>query len=186
MVETGRFVSVSENTQHPNISYQVMLEHIEAYFRIFFAVTVSTVISNVGDFIMLVMLMSILNWLAGYRADVAKGEKYSHKKTMKAVKEMALTSAILFFVALTCTMLEPSVDYSIVIKALTGIFAIIYARNITKNLRIIQPSNEFIRVLNSIANSKYFQMKKKIKDGDFEIPKKEKDGRPEETNTVYS
>ena len=45
-----------------------MLEHIETYFRIFFAVTVSTVISNVGDFIMLVILMSILNWLAGYRA----------------------------------------------------------------------------------------------------------------------
>ena len=104
---------------------------------------------------------------------------------MQAVKELFLTSAVLFFVALTCSMLEPSIDYTLVIKTLTGIFLIIYARNITKNLRIIQPSNEFIRVLNSIANSKYFQMKKKIKDGDFEISKKEKDGRREETNTVY-
>ena len=176
MVETGRFVSVSENTQHPHISYQVMLEHIEAYFRIFFAVTVSTVISNVGDFIMLVILMSILNWLAGYRADVVKGEKYSHKKTMKAVKEMALTSAILFFVALTCTMLEPSVDYSLVIKTLTGIFAIIYARNITRNLRIIQPSNEFVKFLNMIANIKYKNLKKRIKEDDFELTKEKENG----------
>lgn len=153
-----------------------MLEQLETYFRVFFAVTVSTAISNVGDFIMLVILMSILNWLAGYRAGAVKGEKYSHKKTMKAVKEMALTSAILFFVALTCTMLEPTVDYSIVIKALTGIFAIIYARNITRNLRIIQPSNEFVKFLNMIANVKYKNLKKRIKEDDLEIPKTKEDG----------
>lgn len=153
-----------------------MLEQIETYFRIFFAVTVSTAISNVDDFIMLVILLSILNWLAGYRADAVKGEKYSHKKTMKAVKEMALTSAILFFVALTCTMLEPTVDYSIVIKALTGIFVIIYARNITRNLRIIQPSNEFVKFLNMIANVKYKNLKKRIKEDDLEIPKTKEDG----------
>ena len=153
-----------------------MLEQLETYFRIFFAVTVSTAISNVGDFIMLVILMSILNWLAGYRADAVKGEKYSHKKTMKAVKEMALTSAILFFVALTCTMLEPTADYSMAIKALTGIFAIIYARNITRNLRIIQPSNEFVKFLNMIANIKYKNLKKRIKEDDLEIPKTKEDG----------
>ena len=86
-----------------------------------------------------------------------------------------MTSAILFFVALTCNMLEPGIDYRILIKGLTGIFLIIYARNITKNLRIVQPSNEFIKVLNSIANSKYFSLKKKIKDGEFEIPLEEKE-----------
>ena len=162
-----------------------MIEQIEAYFRMFFAVTVLAVVSDVKDFIFLVVIVTAINWLAGYVAGRKKGEKYQHKKTMQAVKELFLTSAVLFFVALTCSMLEPSINYTLIIKTLTGIFLIIYARNITKNLRIIQPSNEFIRVLNSIANSKYFQMKKKIKDGDFEIPKKEKDGRPEETNTVY-
>lgn len=151
-----------------------MIEQIETYFRMFFAVTVLTVVSDVRDFIFLVVLITAINWLAGYMAGRKKGERYQHKKTMQAVKELCLTSAVLFFVALTCSMLEPTIDYTLIIKTLTGIFLIIYARNITKNLRIIQPSNEFIRVLNSIANSKYFQTKKKIKDGDFEIPKKEK------------
>lgn len=173
-----------QDYQFPLRAYQVM-EYIGTYFRMFFAVTVLAVVSDVKDFIFLVVIVTILNWLAGYMAGRKKGEKYQHKKTMQAVKELFLTSAVLFFVALTCSMLEPTIDYTLIIKTLTGIFLIIYARNITKNLRIIQPSNEFIRVLNSIANSKYFQMKKKIKDGDFEIPKKEKDGRPEETNTVY-
>lgn len=173
-----------QDYKFPLRAYQVM-EYIEAYVRMFFAVTVLAVVSDVKDFIFLVVIVTILNWLAGYMAGRKKGEKYQHKKTMQAVKELFLTSAVLFFVALTCSMLEPTIDYTLIIKALTGIFLIIYARNITKNLRIIQPSNDFIRVLNSIANSKYFQMKKKIKDGDFEIPKKEKDGRPEETNTVY-
>lgn len=164
-----------------------MIEPIEVYFRMFFAVTVLAVVSDVRDFIFIVAIITAINWLAGYMAGRKKGEKYQHKKTMQAVKELFLTSAVLFFVALTCSMLEPTIDYTLIIKTLTGIFLIIYTRNITKNLRIIQPSNEFIRVLNSIANSKYLQMKKKIKDGDFEIPKKERkeDGRSEETNTIH-
>lgn len=160
--------------EYPNRAYQV-IEHMETYFRAFFAATVLTAVSDVKDFILLVVLVTFLNWWAGYMAGHKKGEKYQHKKTMQAVKELFLTSAVLFFVALACSMLEPSMDYSLIIKTLTGIFLIIYARNITKNLRIIQPSNEFIRVLNSIANNRYFQMKKKIKDGEFEIPKKKKD-----------
>lgn len=141
----------------------------------FFAVTVLTVVSDIKDFIFIVVIVTALNWLAGYLADHRKGKPYQHKKTMQAVKELFLTSAILFFIALTCNMLEPGIDYRLLIKGLTGIFLIIYARNITKNLRIIQPSNEFIKVLNSIANSKYFSLKKKIKDGEFEIPLEEKE-----------
>lgn len=141
----------------------------------FFAVTVLTVVSDVRDFIFIVVIVTVLNWLAGYLADHKKGKPYQHKKTMQAVKELFLTSAILFFVALTCSMLEPGVDYRILIKGLTGIFLIIYTRSITKNLRIIQPSNEFIKVLNSIANSKYFSLKKKIKDGEYDLPLEEKE-----------
>lgn len=141
----------------------------------FFAVTVLTVVSDVKDFIFIVVIVTTLNWLAGYLADHKKGKPYQHKKTMQAVKELFLTNAILFFVALTCSMLEPGIDYRVLIKGLTGIFLIIYARNITKNLCIIQPGNEFVKVLNSIANSKYFSLKKKIKDGEFEIPLEEKE-----------
>lgn len=151
-----------------------VIEQVETYFRTFLAVTVLAVVTNIRDFIFIIVIVTALNWLAGYLADHRKGKPYQHKKTMQAVKELFLTNAILFFVALTCDMLEPGIDYQILIKCLTGIFLIICARNITKNLRIIQPSNEFVKVLNSIANSKYFQLKKKIKDGEFEIPLEEK------------
>ena len=151
------------------------MEQLETYFRTFFAVTVLTVVTDIRDFIFLVVIVTALNWLVGYLADRAKGQPYKHKKTMQAVKELFLTSAILFFVALTCNMLEPGVDYRLLVKALTGIFLIIYARNITRNLRVVQPGNEFVKVLNSIANNKYFQLKKKIKDSKFEIPLEEKE-----------
>ncbi len=156
-----------------NRSYQV-IESLETYFRMFFAVTVLTVVSDVRDLIFIVVIVTALNWLAGYLADHRKGKPYQHKKTMQAVRELFLTNAILFFVALTCNMLEPGIDYRILIKGLTGIFLVIYARNITKNLRIIQPSNEFIKVLDSIANSKYFSLKKKIKDGEYDLPVEER------------
>lgn len=151
-----------------------MIEQLETYFRTFFAVTVLAVVTDIRDFIFLVVIVTALNWLIGYLADRAKGKPYKHKKTMQAVKELFLTNAILFFVALTCNMLEPGIGYKLLVKALTGIFLIIYARNITKNLRIIQPSNEFIKVLNSIANSKYFSLKKKIKDGEYDLPIEER------------
>lgn len=161
------------SSELPYKSYQV-IESLETYFRMFFAVTVLTVVSDVKDLIFIVVIVTALNWLAGYLADHRKGKPYQHKKTMQAVKELFLTSAILFFVALTCNMLEPGIDYRLLIKGLTGIFLIIYARNITKNLRIIQPSNEFIKVLNSIVNSKYFSLKKKIKDGEYDLPTEER------------
>ena len=160
--------------QYPYRVNQV-IEQLETYFRMFFAVTVLTVVTDIWDFIFLVVIVTTLNWLVGYLADRAKGKPYKHKKTMQAVKELFLTNAILFFVALTCSMLEPGIDYQLLVKALTGIFLIIYARNITRNLRVVQPGNEFVKVLNSIANSKYFQLKKKIKDGEFEIPLEEKE-----------
>ena len=151
------------------------MEQFETYFRTFFAVTVLAVVTDIRDFIVLTIIVTSLNWLVGYLADRAKGKPYKHKKTMQAVKELFLTNAILLFVALTCNMLEPGIDYRLLVKVLTGIFLIIYARNITRNLRVVQPGNEFVKVLNSIANSKYFQLKKKIKDGEYEIPLEEKE-----------
>lgn len=156
------------NIEHPYRVNQV-IEPLETYFHTFFAVTVLAVITDIRDLIFLVIIVTALNWLVGYLADRAKGKPYKHKKTMQAVKELFLTNAILFFVGLTCNMLEPGIDCKLLVKVLTGIFLIIYARNITKNLRIIQPSNEFIKVLNSIANSKYFSLKKKIKDGEYDL-----------------
>lgn len=152
-----------------------VIEQFETYFRTFFAVTVLTVVTDIRDFIFLTIIVTALNWLVGYLADRTKGKPYKHKKTMQAVKELFVTNAILFFVALTCNMLEPGIDYQLLVKALTGIFLIIYARNITRNLRVVQPGNEFVKVLNSIANSKYFQLRKKIKDGEFEMPLEEKE-----------
>lgn len=147
-----------------------VIGQLEAYFRTFFAVTVLAVAADIRDLIFLVAIVTALNWLVGYLADRARGKPYRHRKTMQAVKELFLTNAILFFVALTCDMLEPGMDYRLLVRALTGIFLIIYARNITRNLRVVQPGNEFVRVLNGIANSKYLQLRKKVSDGGFETP----------------
>lgn len=152
-----------------------VIGQLGAYFRTFFAVTVLTVVTDIRDLMFLAVIVTALNWLVGYLADRARGQPYKHKKTMQAVKELFLTNAILFFVALTCNMLEPGIDYQLLVKTLAGIFLIIYARNITRNLRIVQPGNEFVKVLNSIANSKYFQLKKKIKDGEYETSLEEKE-----------
>lgn len=87
-------------------SYQV-IESLETYFRMFFAVTVLTVVSDVKDLIFIVVIVTALNWLAGYLADHRKGKPYQHKKTMQAVKELFLTSAILFLLLLLVICWNP-------------------------------------------------------------------------------
>ena len=71
-----------------------MIEQLETYFRTFFAVTVLAVVTDIRDFIFLVVIVTALNWLAGYLADRAKGKPYNHKKTMQAVRELFLINAI--------------------------------------------------------------------------------------------
>ena len=65
------------SSEHPYRAYQVM-EYIETYFRMFFAVTVLTVVSDVKDFIFLVVIVTVLNWLAGYMAFIGRNRD-SHK-----------------------------------------------------------------------------------------------------------
>ena len=96
-----------------------MIEQFETYFRTFFAVTVLAVVTDIRDFIFLVVIVTALNWMVGYLADRAEGKPYKHKKTMQAVKELFLTNAILFFVALTCNMLEPGIVYKLLVKEYT-------------------------------------------------------------------
>ena len=82
------------NSEFTYRAYQVM-EQLATYLRTFFAVTVLTVVTDVRDLIFLVVIITALDWLAGYLADRAKGQPYRHKKTMRAVKELFLTNAIL-------------------------------------------------------------------------------------------
>lgn len=57
MVKAERSVSMCKGIEYPYRANQIMIEHIETYFRIFFAVTVSTVISDVKDFVFVVLIL---------------------------------------------------------------------------------------------------------------------------------
>ena len=98
-----------------------------------------------------------------------QGEKYSHAKTFKAFREMYTALMILFVTGLVCNLLEPDVDYKILIQGITVIFVIVYAKNISKNLKILQPTNDFIATLDKIVNVRFKKMHKKIDDGASDI-----------------
>ena len=63
--------------EYPYRANQV-IEQLETYFRMFFAVTVLTVVTDIRDFIFLVVIVTALNWLVGYLADRAKNSKIQY------------------------------------------------------------------------------------------------------------
>lgn len=148
-------------TESENNNYKIIMESIEAYFRAFFAVTLLSVVSDVKDFIMIIIILSLINWVCGWLADRKVGKPYSTRKSFKAVGEMTVAFVALFVTALTVKLLEPDTDFKIVAQTLTGIFSLIYLRNTFRNLKIIQPDNDFVSIIYSITNLRYKGLKKK-------------------------
>ena len=154
-------LSEETKTKSENNNHQLIMESVEAYFRAFFAVTLLSVVSEVKDFLMIIIILSLVNWLCGWLADRRQGKPYSTKKSFKAVGELTVAFVALFVTALTVKLLEPDTDFKIVAQALTGIFSLIYLRNTFRNLKIIQPDNDFVSTIYSITNLRYKGMKKK-------------------------
>lgn len=147
-----------------------MIEHIETYLRVVLAGAAITVVKDIQTLLIIVFLLTFFNWLIGLLAGMLKqGEKYSHKKTFKAFREMYTALMILFVTGLVCNLLEPDVDYKILIQGITVIFVIVYAKNISKNLKILQPTNDFVATLDKIVNVRFKKMHKKIDDGVSDI-----------------
>ncbi|WAX17670.1 hypothetical protein PM708P4_00045 [Parabacteroides phage PM708P4] len=147
-----------------------MIEHIETYLRVVVAGAAVTVVKDIQTLLIIVFLLTFFNWLIGLLAGMLKqGEKYSHAKTFKAFREMYTALMILFVTGLVCNLLEPDVDYKILIQGITVIFVIVYAKNISKNLKILQPTNDFVATLDKIVNVRFKKMHKKIDDGVSDI-----------------
>ncbi|WAX17777.1 hypothetical protein PM682P6_00016 [Parabacteroides phage PM682P6] len=147
-----------------------MIEHIETYLRVVLAGAAITVVKDIQTLLIIVFLLTFFNWLIGLLAGMLKqGEKYSHAKTFKAFREMYTALMILFVTGLVCNLLEPDVDYKILIQGITVIFVIVYAKNISKNLKILQPTNDFVATLDKIVNVRFKKMHKKIDDGVSDI-----------------
>lgn len=147
-----------------------MIEHIETYLRVVLAGAAITVVKDIQTLLIIVFLLTFFNWLIGLLAGMLKqGEKYSHAKTFKAFREMYTALMILFVTGLVCNLLEPDVDYKLLIQGITVIFVIVYAKNISKNLKILQPTNDFIATLDKIVNVRFKKMHKKIDDGVSDI-----------------
>ena len=150
--------------------FDKMIEHIETYFRVVVAGAAVTVVKDIQTLLIIVFLLTFFNWLIGLLAGMLRqGEKYSHAKTFKAFREMYTALMILFVTGLVCNLLEPDVDYKILIQGITVIFVIVYAKNISKNLKILQPTNDFIATLDKIVNVRFKKMHKKIDDGASDI-----------------
>ncbi|WAX17583.1 hypothetical protein PM116P6_00017 [Parabacteroides phage PM116P6] len=147
-----------------------MIEHIETYLRVVLAGAAITVVKDIQTLLIIVFLLTFFNWLIGLLAGMTKqGEKYSHAKTFKAFREMYTALMILFVTGLVCNLLEPNVDYKLLVQGITVIFVIVYAKNISKNLKILQPTNDFIATLDKIVNVRFKKMHKKIDDGVSDI-----------------
>lgn len=126
-----------------------------------------TVTSDVTTFFVLIVLFGALNFIVGLIAGLKEGEKYSHKKAFHAFFEYAIAAVVILFTAAAAHLIEPTENYTGLLRLLTTLFALVYAKNIIRNFKKIQPDNEFIIVIDMLINTKYLDFIEQLKNGKF-------------------
>lgn len=128
---------------------------------------IMSVTNDVMTFFVLIVLFGTLNFVVGLVADLRAGKPYSHRKAFHAFFEYAIAAIVIAFTAAAARLIQPEGDYTHVLRLLTTLFALVYAKNIIRNFKLIQPDNEFIMVLDMLINTKYVGCIKKLKNGVF-------------------
>lgn len=126
-----------------------------------------SVANDVKTFFVLIILFGVLNFIVGMLAGLKQGEQYSHRKAFHAFFEYAIAAVVIGFTAAAARLIEPAGDYTAILRLLTTLFALVYAKNIIRNFKILQPNNEFIEILDLIINTKYLDFIKNVKNGKF-------------------
>lgn len=135
--------------------------------RILVIALIMSVTNDVMAFFVLIVLFGTLNFVVGLVADLRAGKPYSHRKAFHAFFEYAIAAIVITFTAAAARLIQPEGDHTHVLRLLTTLFALVYAKNIIRNFKLIQPDNEFISVLDMLINTKYVEFVKKPKNGVF-------------------
>lgn len=128
---------------------------------------IMSVANDVTTFFVLIVLFGTLNFVVGLVADLRAGKHYSHRKALHAFFEYAIAAIVITFTAAAARLIQPGGDYTYILRLLTTLFALVYAKNIIRNLKLTQPDNEFITVLDTLINTKYVEFIKNLKNGVF-------------------
>ena len=128
---------------------------------------IMSVANDVTTFFVLIVFFGTLNFLVGLVADLRAGKPYSHRKAFHAFFEYAIAAIVITFTAAAARLILPGGDYTYILRLLTTLFALVYAKNIIRNFKLIQPDNEFITVLDMLINTRYVEFIKKLKNGVF-------------------
>lgn len=128
---------------------------------------IMSVANDVTTFFVLIVLFGTLNFVVGLVADLRAGKPYSHRKAFRAFFEYAIAAIVITFSAAAARLIQPEGDYTYILRILTTLFALVYAKNIIRNFKLIQPDNEFIAVLDMLINTRYVEFIKKLENGVF-------------------
>ena len=146
---------------------KVIMDGVLDAARISAIAFIMSVTNDVMTFFVLIVLFGTLNFVVGLVADLRAGKPYSHRKAFRAFFEYAIAAIVITFTAAAARLIQPDGDYTYILRLLTTMFALVYAKNIIRNFKLIQPDNEFITVLDMLINTKYAEFIKQLKNGVF-------------------
>lgn len=146
---------------------KVVMDGVLDAARISAIAFIMSVTNDVMTFFVLIVLFGTLNFIVGLVADLREGKPYSHRKAFHAFIEYAIAAIVITFTAAAARLIQPEGDYTHILRLLTTLFALVYAKNIIRNFKLIQPDNEFISVLDMLINTRYVEFIKKLKNGVF-------------------
>lgn len=146
---------------------KVIMDRVLDAARISAIAFIMSVANDVTAFFVLIVLFGTLNFVVGLVADLRAGKPYSHRKAFRAFFEYAIAAIVITFTAAAARLIQLEGDYMHILRLLTTLFALVYAKNIIRNFKLIQPDNEFISVIDMLINTRYVEFIKRLKNGVF-------------------
>lgn len=146
---------------------KVIMDGVLDAARISAIAFIMSVTNDVMTFFVLIVLFGTLNFIVGLVADLRAGKPYSHRKAFQAFFEYAIAAIVITFTAAAARLIQPEGDHTHVLRLLTTLFALVYAKNIIRNFKLIQPDSRFVAVLDMLINTMYVEFIKKSKNGVF-------------------
>ncbi|MDR2003606.1 MAG: hypothetical protein LBQ74_11280 [Prevotella sp.] len=138
-----------------------LLEAVSSLLKgiwIFLITLLTSFFSPIHDFLLVVFILFILNFLYGLISDIARGGDFSFKKAFQSIWYVVGFMLLLFLTFGIGKKMhlddQAIIDFT---SWITWVVIYFYATNILRNWKIIQPKNQVIAILYWVASVKFVE-----------------------------
>lgn len=122
------------------------------------------IINPIWGMLVALLISFVASGLVGWRADVKQGGKFKGEKAFKVFTRFAIIASGMFVSASICKLMDNVEEGVWIMKTIAWMAIGLNGFNIVRNLKIIYPDWEFIKILAWVFEFKFLRKNEYLKD----------------------